>query len=354
MTGRERLLAVLRGEQADHLACMPITMMFAADVFGVKYEVYARDYRVLAEAQVKTAELFGLDHISAISDPAREAADLGSKIQWYEDQPPAVLEEEALFADKLVLARIKSSRPFTGERMEDRIRGVELLRQRAGRNLLVEGWVEGPCAESADLRGINRLMTDFTDDPEFVNELLAFTVEVAKEFAAEQVRAGADIIGIGDAAASLVGPRVYKEFIWPFEKQLVDFIHGIGGRVRLHICGNTRRILDGMGRLDCDQVDIDFPVRMELAVAQMGREQVLAGNIDPVRVLRDGSPESIARVLEDLWQQAGSHWIVSAGCEVVRDTPHANLHAMVEFAQSHTTSFVAGTIASMGGEESSI
>ena len=49
--------------------------------------------------------------------------------------------------------------------MEDRIRGIERLREAAGNELLVEGWVEGPCAESADLRGINRLMMDFSDDP---------------------------------------------------------------------------------------------------------------------------------------------------------------------------------------------
>jgi uroporphyrinogen-III decarboxylase len=54
-----------------------------------------------------------------------------------------------------------------------------------------------------------------------------------------------------------------------------------------------------------------------------------------VRDLRDGSPESIAQSLEALRQQAGPQWIVAAGCEIVRDTPHANLRAMVKFAQTH-------------------
>ena len=48
---------------------MPITMMFAADVLGVKYGQYARDYRVMADAQIKTAEMFGFDYVSTISDP---------------------------------------------------------------------------------------------------------------------------------------------------------------------------------------------------------------------------------------------------------------------------------------------
>ena len=338
MTGRERILAVLGGRKPDRLPCMPITMMFAADILGVKYQDYCRDHRVMADAQVKTAEIFGLDYVSTISCPAREASDYGARIQWFEDQPPAIIEGEALFEDKRVLVGFKVSDPLSGGRREDRIRGIELLLRRVGKELFVEGWVEGPCAESADLRGINRLMLDFIDDPAFVQDLFSFTVEGAIRFASAQIEAGADIIGIGDAAASLAGPRIYNEFVWPWEKKLVDAIHGLGGRVRLHICGNSRRILDGMGRLGCEIVDIDYPVPMEQARSQTGPQQTLTGNLDPVRGLRNSSPEIIAQSLETLRQQAGERWIVAAGCEVVRDTPHENLRAMVEFAQTHTAS----------------
>jgi MtaA/CmuA family methyltransferase len=295
----------------------------------------------MVDAQVKTAEMFGFDYVSTISDPTREATDLGASIQWYEDRPPAIIDDEAVFADKSVLARMKAPHPITGGRMEDRVRGIELLRERVGKELFIEGWVEGPCAEAADLRGINRLMMDFSDDPAFVRDLFAFTLETAIRFATTQIEAGADIIGVGDAAASLVGPRIYKEFVWPWEKRLVDSIHANGGRIRLHICGNARRILDGMGALGCDMVDIDYPVPMEQARSQTGQQQTLAGNLDPVRDLRNGSPETIAQALTALQQLAGVRWIVAAGCEVVRDTPHENMHAMVKFAQTHAASVVA-------------
>jgi len=335
MTGRERILALLAAETPDHTPSMPITMMFAADVLGVPYGEYARNHKVMVEAQLKTAGTFGFDYVSTISDPAREAADAGAKIKWFDDQPPAIVEEDALFADKSKLALAKNSQIFSGGRMEDRIRGVELLKQRVGDALFVEGWVEGPCAEGADLRGINRLMTDFIDDPEFVHNLFGFTAETAIRFAAAQIRAGADIIGIGDAAASLIGPRIYSEFVWPWEKKLVDAIHSLGGKVRLHICGNTRRILDRMGALGCEIVDVDFPVPMTEARAKMGPRQVIAGNLNPVKAVRDGSPETIIEALETVQAQAGAPWIVAAGCEIARGTPHENVHALVSFARTH-------------------
>lgn len=334
MTGRERILAVLAGEEADRFPSMPITMMFAADVLGIKYGRYIADHKIMADAQVKTAETFGLDHVSVIG-PAPETFDLGGQVRWYDDQPPAVIEELALFVDKSVLAAMKAARPCLGRWMEDRIRGVELLRKRVGTELFVEGWVEGPCAEAAELRGINRLMVDFFDDPEFVRDLLDFTLELETRFAIAQIEAGADIIGLGDAVASLVGPRIYREMVWPLEKKLVDAIHAGGGKVRLHICGNIGKILDEIAKLGCDMVDIDSPVRIEEARSKLGNEQILTGNLDPVRNVRNGTPETILRSLEELAQPAGTRWIVAAGCEIVRDTPPMNLRAMMEFSRKY-------------------
>ena len=314
---------------------MPITMMFAADVLGVKYGRYAGDYRVMADAQVKTAERFGFDHVSAIGPPAPELADLGATIQWYEDQPPAMVEAESLFADKTALLKAKASGPVRGKWVENRIRGIELMRERAGNDLMVEGWISGPCAEAADLRGINRLMVDFADDPAFVHDLFEFSLELAIQLAEVQIKAGAEIVGVGDAAASLVGPRIYKEFVWPWEKRLVDGIHAAGCRARLHICGNTRRILGGMSELGCEMVDIDFPVPLEEARAEMGPNQTIAGNLDPVRGLRNGTPAMIVASLEALEKKAGERWIVAPGCEIVRDTPHENVAAMMGFARLH-------------------
>ena len=100
MNDKERVLAMFDGKAVDHLPLMPITMMFAADLVGVPYRDYAADHRVLAEAQTRTAETFGFDYVSAISDPAREVSDLGGTVEWFDNQPPAIVESRALLDDK--------------------------------------------------------------------------------------------------------------------------------------------------------------------------------------------------------------------------------------------------------------
>jgi MtaA/CmuA family methyltransferase len=335
MNGRERILAMIEGGPVDHLPLMPITMMFAADHLGVKYGPYAVDYRVMVEAQIATARDYDFDYVSGISDPAREATDCGADIQFFDDQPPAVNEGNALLTDKSVLDKLDIPDPLGGGRMHDRVRGVALFKERVGGEKLIEGWVEGPCAEAADLRGINTLMLDFYDDPGFVRKLLDFTLEMGLRFARAQADAGAELMGVGDAAASLIGPQLYDEFIWPYEKKLVDGLHAMGLQVRLHICGNTSRILEGIGRLGCEIVDLDFMVSVADARRAMGPEQVLLGNLDPVRVVRDGTPESIMAAVAECHRQAGSRYIVGAGCEVPRTVTRENLWALTEYARSH-------------------
>ena len=335
MTGRERIQRHLEGKPVDTLPAMPITMMWAADQLGVPYGRYVQDYRILAEAQILVAEKFDFDHVSVISDPAREVTDLGGAVEFYPDQPPAIIEAGALLADKTKLVHLKIPDPLAGGRMTDRIQGVALLKEKVGHDKYIEGWIEGPCAMGADLRGINTLMLDFYDDPQFVRDLFAFSVEMEIEFARRQIEAGVDIMGIGDAAASLVGPRFYEQFVWPYEKQLIDAIHEMGAKVRLHICGDTRFILKPMAQLGADMIDLDYFVPMDQARTEMGSDQVLLGNLDPVRKVRDGTPETVYQALEICYRQTAPRYIVGAGCEIARNTPEENIHAMVRFARDH-------------------
>lgn len=333
MTSRERILGLLDGKMPDRPGVMPITMMFAAAHAGLTYGRYALDYRVLAEAQLRTAEAFGFDHVSAITE-TREAPDCGAAVRFFEDQPYALDEEQALLADKSVLAGLRAPDPREAAHMRDRLLALELLKRRAGSELVIEGWVEGPCGAAADLRGINRLMLDFYDDAAFVSDLLEFVLQLGLRFGKAQVEAGADVVGIGDPAASLIGPKIYEERIWPFQKRLVDGLHAAGARVRLHICGNTRRILPAAGRLGCDIIDIDSLVSMAESRAAVGPGPVLLGGIDPVRILQNGTVETVTEAVAECHRQAGPRYLLGGGCEVPPGTPGENVLALARYARS--------------------
>ena len=110
--------------------------------------------------------------------------------------------------------------------MQDRC-GRSRSAEELGGEISIVGWVEGPLALAQELRGLNRIMTDIVDDPAFVRDLMDFASEVAIVYAAAQIEAGADTIGMSDAAASMIGPRHYRDLVLPWQRRVLQSIRSV-------------------------------------------------------------------------------------------------------------------------------
>ena len=236
MNGFERYMNMLKGKTVDFLPRVPILMQFAAEYIGSNYGDFASDYRVLVEANMRCAEDFGMDQVSAISDPYRETQGFGAELEYRKDGVPKCLHTPLETTKDL--STLSRPNPLEAERMRDRIDAVQAYRHCAGGRYSILGWIEGPAAEAADLRGVSTFLVDLMEDSAFCEELMDRCVDVAIDFAKAQIDHGADTIGIGDAIASQMSPRMYAKMVQPCEKRLVEAIQGMGAFVRLHICGN--------------------------------------------------------------------------------------------------------------------
>ncbi|MEE9431089.1 MAG: uroporphyrinogen decarboxylase family protein [Melioribacteraceae bacterium] len=325
MNSLERYIKTIKGEHVDHLARIPIVMQFAAEYINSNYGKFASDYNVLVEANIRCAEDFGFDQLSAISDPYRETHGFGAEIAFPENEVPRCV---TLPLKSKNFSELKKPDPYNSERMFDRIKAIKLYKEKCANQYSIMGWVEGPAAEAADLYGISEFLTEIMLDPEFTEELLDKCTEAAIDFAKAQFEAGADTIGIGDAIASQVSPELYEAFILPREKKIVDAIKQMGGFVRLHICGNITHLLLGISTLDIDILDIDYLVNMKEAREILGTKIVLSGNIDPVSGVKNGTPESISEIVNDIYGAVGNPLMVCAGCEIPSRTPNENLKSL--------------------------
>jgi len=339
LTSLARVRRLLSGEPVDRLPAQPMAMMFAARNAGMPFIEYTRDGRRMAEAQLKLAADFGLDCLLTCSDPAREVIDLAGdgSVDWFPDQGPVINEERAALRDKARLRTFRVPDPLREGRMLDRVAAIEIMRRAAGPGMSIVGWVEGPLALAAELRGINTIMLDFADDPAFVRELLAFCADVAIAYAPAQIAAGADTIGMSDAAASLIGPRLYEQFLWPEQRRVLESLQRNHPGVirRLHMCGRTDSLIAKMRGLPADIYEIDFPANLPRARAGLGTERVIAGNVSTIADLLEGTPEQVYEACRRCHQTCGSFHIVGAGCEISPLTPPENLHAMMAYARDH-------------------
>jgi len=319
---------MLRGESVDFVPRIPILMQFAADHIGAKYGQFCNDYRVKVEGNIRCAEDFGLDLVGVMSDPYVETQGYGAEILFLDKGVPQCPHPP--LENSTDLAKLPTPDPLKSPRMLNTVNTVRAYRQRTGEAYSVLGWVEGPAAESADVRGVNQFLLDLMDDPTWCGQLMDRCVDVAIEFARAQVNAGADTIGIGDAIASQVSQQVYEKHILPREQRLVRAIKAMGAFVRLHICGNTTHLLDGIATLSLDVLDVDHMVDMALVRRKVGSRVALAGNLDPVSGVLRGTPAAIRERIQRDYALIGNPFLVNAGCEIPPGTPVENLRALCE------------------------
>jgi len=325
MTPYERFQHRLKGEPVDRVPNFDIMMTFAAHYVGRVLSEYYQDYRALCEANLVVQEVFDLDIVQAISDPYRETADFGAEIVFPHDDLPVC--RRRLLEDPAALKDLRRPDPLGGGRMTDRIQAIRRFRRLVGGQVPIMGWVEGALAEAANLRGVLHLMIDLYDRPEWVHELLEVCTEVATAFAVAQVEAGADIIGLGDAIASQIGPAAYREFALPYEQRIFSAIREAGAVPRLHICGNTTLLLDDMANSGAQIIDLDWMVDLAHAVNVVGARAALCGNFDPVAVMLQGKPHQVAQATLECVRLGGPRCFSAAGCEIPDRTPSENLLA---------------------------
>ena len=327
MNSYERMLNRIQGKPVDRIPNMNIVMQFAARDVGLCYGQVVRNGRKLADGMLRCHDKYGIDCLWTISDSVREPQDLGADVVVPDNSVPYC--RTPFIEGPEDLKKLKLMDPSSGRAMSDRIEAVRYLKETARGEVPVIGWIEGALAASCNMMGVAPFMMMMMDEPEAAQELLAFCCEQELRFALAQIEAGADIVGVGDAAASLIGPALYEEFAIDYEKKLFGEIHRAGALAKLHICGNINPILEQAAQTGADILDCDHMVDMARAGELMRGKGAVCGNFDPVSVALQGTPEDVRRASIHCAGLAENS-IVAAGCEIPIDTDPANLLATHE------------------------
>ena len=329
MNAYERVMNRIAGKPVDHVPNLSLTMMFSAREAGVSFGEFCTDYRKLADGALRCHEKYGIDMVCAISDPMREAQGLGAKVIVPEDGVP--FSPEPRIRDISQISGLKPADPMSSPRMYDRVQAVGYLKERVGMDVPVIGWIEGAIAESCDIMNMQEFFVNLLEEPEAMEEMMEICMEQSLWFAKAQIEAGADIIGMGDAASSLIGPSLYEEFALPFQQKMIRRIHDMGAKVKLHICGDLNPVLELVAQTGADIIDVDYMVDMERAAKLFPKGSCVCGNFNPVDVVYQGNRELIfSEVKRCLAAERWNPCMISPGCEIPKDTPPENVLAIHE------------------------
>ncbi len=159
------------------------------------------------------------------------------------------------------------------------------------------------------VRGWEGMFVDMAERPDWVHFLAQkFTDFYREDYtrAAEATRGRIDlyllISDLGSQTGPLISLAMFRQFVAPYVKAMIDCIHGLGGRVVFHSCGKMRVFIPELIALGVDVLDPIQPVGPEMAPEQLkaefGSRLSFHGGIDMQRLLPRGTVEEVRAEVE--------------------------------------------------------
>lgn len=202
---------------------------------------------------------------------------------------------------------------------------------------------------SAYLVGYENLLMYFLTNPKFANELLDKVLEVNIKVAIKAIKTGADIIFLGDDYAYdkglIFSPIIFKKFIKPRLKKIVDIIHKEGGKVIKHSDGNIMDIMDLLIEIGIDGLNpIDPLAGMDIGEVKKkyGDKVCLVGNIDCGHLLSFGSVNDVRNAVKACIDKAAYNggFIIASSNSIHASVKPENYKAMIDSAKLYGNCYV--------------
>lgn len=280
------------------------------------------------DIQLRTLKLlvekFQPDGIFPFMDLTVEAEALGLDISFSENENPAVRDHSIKTEEDLESVRLRY-RGISG-RMPLFIKVVEGLAKDLS---IVKGaYTIGPFTLAGELMGVGELSMNVILNPDLAHKFIEFTTSVIKDYAEALLDAGADVIVVLEPSAVMLSPKQFEEFSGRYFSSLV---RELKSPLLLHICGDTTHLLEKMSETGAIGLSLDSLVDLKEASRIVPDSIALIGNLDPVRVFLQSTPEEVAIATRNLLgkMRGVKKFILSSGCDLPVDTPLENIEAFM-------------------------
>ena len=193
------------------------------------------------------------------------------------------------------------------------------------------------------LRGMERLMMDFYDHPDFVRELLNAIADWNITRVRLALEADIDAVYFGDdwgqQRGLQMGPATWREFIRPVLARMYGVVRGAGRLVMIHSCGDVDELFDELIAIGLNCFNPFQPEVMDVDALMRRYRGRLAfhGGLSTQRTLPYGSPQDVRRATRHLLELGRDGGYIFAPAHAVEgDVPLENMLAFIEEVGAQT------------------
>ncbi|MCL6520377.1 MAG: uroporphyrinogen decarboxylase family protein [Armatimonadetes bacterium] len=261
----------------------------------------------------------------------------GCKVSWWKDSPPSV---SPVLSDISEVSRLTVPSPQNDGLMPF----VLHLQRRAQEQIAPMGYsirivsARGPLALATFIRGITEFLIDIKIEPENSHRLLDICTETVIRWLDAQAKNLPDVeaIFVLDDIVGLLSPADYEEFAHPYLKRIFNAFHGM---LKLyHNDANIEPFAERLAETGFDILNFSHLIDAGELYRRIGDKVVLMGNVPPLQVLTEGTPEQVKESAKRALDGTGGRIILSAGGGTNPGTSAENIDALVQAAREWSES----------------
>jgi len=300
------------------------------------------DGRIHYEAVMTLTRQFPSAAACTIMDLTVEAEAFSARIAFSDDAVPAVAGRLLNDADdirQLQVPSLKAAR--IPQYLKANLLAAKAIAQRSTPNgqrsmfnvqrPLFAGCI-GPFSLAGRLYDMSDIMVLIYEDPETAHVLLDKCTQFILKYCQALKLTGANGVMMAEPAAGLLSSDDCLRFSSQYVKRIVDSVQDDSFIVVLHNCGNQGHCTHAMVATGAAAYHFGNKCRMADVIRDVPPTALAMGNLDPVSLFKDGTPERMRQATLDLLQEMRPYpnFVLSSGCDTPPHTPMENINACFE------------------------
>jgi uroporphyrinogen decarboxylase len=322
----------------------PVWFMRQAGRYMAEYRAVRKKYslieickkpEVAAEVTITAAEALGVDAAIIFADLLLPLEVMGLPFHFSAGEGPKIEKPVASSTD---VNKLRSDRAAELGYVSEAVR---LVCQHFGSRLPVIGFCGAPFTlasymiEGGGSRNYIQTKKMMYNSPQVWDSLMGKLVTVTSEYAAEQVRAGADAIQVFDSWVGCLSVEDYRQYVLPSTTELIRKLQKTGVPI-IYFGTDSATLLPAMKETGADVIGVDWRIPLDVAWRNIEFKGAIQGNLDPVVLFADW--KEIQRRAQDILRRGQVHdgHIFNLGHGILPETPVENVKALAAFVHEHS------------------
>ncbi len=307
------------------VVAVPIMTHPGIEIIGKSVRDAVTNGDVHAAAIIAVDKKYPAGASTVIMDLTVEAEAFGAEIEFTEHDVPNVIGRLVSNYDEVKALVVPE---VTAARVPEYLKANTIVAQTITEKPVFAGCI-GPFSLAGRLFDMTEIMMAIYTEPETATLLLEKCTEFITKYVVAIKATGAGGVMIAEPAAGLLSNEDAIAYSSNYIKSIVEAVQDDTFMVVLHNCGNTGHCTESMVVTGADAIHFGNKIDMVAAIKECPANVIAMGNLDPVSIFKQATPEEVAAATRELLDATKEfpNFVISSGCDTPPGVPFENIEA---------------------------